>query len=670
MSPTFPVTMMKLGFGLVYFSALFGSSYGLCEEDLLLKTPQSILQALLPPSPSWDATRSVDEFVRRDGPFVTPTEASGFNETASYEEVTDFFAKLAAESPHVRVESIVTLANGEDVWLVTASGELSLAPNEWKNPILLATAGIHPGESSGVNAGMMFLRNLVMEEEYKSILESVNFLFVPILNVQGYLRQSPDGRINQHGPNFSGRRPNGSFKNLNRDFSKLDTPEIRAIVKVMTDHDISFYTDMHSTDGMNYQSDVTWCDNGDAGLSNEIHGWLRREMGPDLKSFLEGNYNHKTSVCYYANDALDPTKGYYPYFSDGPTYSTNYADHRQIPSYLLEIHSLKPNQQRVLGAYAYLLGLAKIISEKKDSLRKAIEMDRAERVDPVPIAWDYDSPAPMVEWPIFEYDVVTNPVLGIRQIKWTDVPLTITVEQSTRSTPLNPKKRPYAYVIPAVWTDAIEVLAHHGIALEILTEDAALDVADYRTEGASINRLREGRPEITIGDDVKVENCTRTYRKNDVLVKTDQDLGTLAVALLEPTGEGSLFLWGFFGSTLASHDHAENYIMIPLAEKMLDASAELSNEWETYKLENPSHANDTEKVVDWFFRRSAFYDPEAFRYPIGILYEEPIDNIRLAPFSLSSSEESTVAETSGASDISTFAFLYMLTFAAVLILDP
>ena len=401
-------------------------------------------------------------------------------------------------------------------------------------------------------------------------------------------------------------------------------------------------------------------------------------MQPDLEFFLKENYKHKTSVCYDANDKMDPTKGYvslhaisincyfvpllsntlsymqYPYFSDGPTYSSNYADHRQIPAYLLEIHSLKPNRQRILGAHAYLLGLAKIISEKTDSLRRAIEIDRAARVDPVPIVWDYDSPAPLVEWPIFEYEVITNRVLGIKQMKWSDVPQTITVEQSTRSTPLNPPKRPYAYVIPAVWTDAIEVLSCHGIEMEILTEDTALDVTNYRTEGASINRLREGRPEINAGDNVNSENCTRIYHRNDVLLKTDQNLGTLAVALLEPSGESSLFLWGFFSSTLTIHDYPGNYIMVPLAERMLNESADLSEEWEAYKIENPQYVSETEKVMYWFFRRSAFYDPEVFVYPVGILYEEPSGNISLAPFGLSGSEEtdlSSVSKDGGSSEV-------------------
>ncbi|KAG7364496.1 peptidase M14 carboxypeptidase family protein [Nitzschia inconspicua] len=321
-------------------------------------------------------------------------------------------------------------------------------------------------------------------------------------------------------------------------------------------------------------------------------------MQPELQTFLEEEYNHITGVCYDANDPMDPTAGYYPYFSDGATYSNNYADHRQIPAYLLEMHSLKSNKQRVLGAYAYLYGILKVVSEKSDSLRTAINADRAARVDPVPIAWDYDSPAPMVEWPIFEYEVVTNPVLGIQQMRCGQV---------------------------------IEVLAIHGIKMERLTDVTPIDVTNYRMESASMNRLREGRPEISPGD-VVPENCTRTYGMNDLVVKTDQPLGTLAVALLEPSGESSLFLWGFFSSTLTSHEYPENYIMIPLAEKMLNESAELKEEWESYKLENPSYLNDTDSVLEWFFRRTALYDTEAFVYPIGILYKEPRESLPLEPY--------------------------------------
>merc|ERR1712113_676452 len=171
-------------------------------------------------------------------------------------------------------------------------------------------------------------------------------------------------------------------------------------------------------------------------------------------------------------------------------------------------------------------------------------------------------------------------------------------------------------------TDVIEVLGVHSVAMERLTDEVTLeDVSQYRIEDATVKRLREGRPEMT-GTPV-LEQRTRTYIPNDIVIKTDQPLGTLAVALLEPSGESSFFLWGFFASRFTSHEYPENYIMIPLAEYMLNQSEALAAEWEAHQIENPAIVNDTESVVDWFFRRSKFYDDEAYVMPVGILYSEP-----------------------------------------------
>lgn len=126
---------------------------------------------------------------------------------------------------------------------------------------------------------------------------------------------------------------------------------------------------------------------------------------------------------------MDPRAGYYTYFSSGVAYSTCYADHRHIPSYLLEIHAPKPFKNRVLGAYSWVEGVLKIVGEKAESLRKAIDTDRSARISPVPIAWDYVDPAPIVDFDIYNYSIAMNEVLGIEQIIYTDVPVTIQVEQ-------------------------------------------------------------------------------------------------------------------------------------------------------------------------------------------------------------------------------------------------
>lgn len=163
-----------------------------------------------------------------------------------------------------------------------------------------------------------------------------------------------------------------------------------------------------------------------------------------------------------------------------------------------------------------------------------------------------------------------------------------------RTVPLDPPIRPFAYVLPAVWSEVIERLSLHGIEMEVFNEDTTLNVTNYRIEDFETKGNREGRTPSS-GTPVK-EVCTRTYRKNDVFIRTDQPLGTLAVALLEPSGESSFFYWGFFNSKMATHEYPENYIMVPLAERMLNESDEIKAEWEEYKR---NIGNDTSGVLDW-----------------------------------------------------------------------
>jgi murein tripeptide amidase MpaA len=52
------------------------------------------------------------------------------------------------------------------------------------------------------------------------------------LNVDGHERRSAFNRINQRGPLEMGWRTNARNQNLNRDFTKLDTQGVRALIKV------------------------------------------------------------------------------------------------------------------------------------------------------------------------------------------------------------------------------------------------------------------------------------------------------------------------------------------------------------------------------------------------------------------------------------------------------
>src|SRR5690606_2632917 len=150
----------------------------------------------------------------------------------------------------LKMLSIGKSVQGRDIWLVVASREGAHTPAELQKngrPTLLVQAGIHAGDIDGKDAGLMLLRDMTVGGTKTALLEHANLLFIPILNVDGHERRSPYGRINQRGPENMGWRANARNLNLNRDYAKLDTPEIRAVVNVINTWQPDLYFDIHVT---------------------------------------------------------------------------------------------------------------------------------------------------------------------------------------------------------------------------------------------------------------------------------------------------------------------------------------------------------------------------------------------------------------------------------------
>ena len=62
---------------------------------------------------------------------------------------------------------------------------------------------------------------------------------------------------------------------------------------------------------------------------------------------------------------------------------------------------------------------------------------------------------------------------------------------------------------------------------------------------------------------VKAEAHTETFPAGSVRVPTDQSLGELVVAMLEPESTDSLFNWGFFPEILQRTEYIEGYVVAP-----------------------------------------------------------------------------------------------------------
>ena len=126
--------------------------------------PSSSTQALydpqrfLPPAPAWDgASRSL--LRPASDPWATDFERDPeLDFSPNYEDTRAWFDRLDAASDWIRIEEFGTSPEGRPIYAVIASKDgATLDPSK---PVILAQAGIHPGEIDGKDAGLMLLRDI------------------------------------------------------------------------------------------------------------------------------------------------------------------------------------------------------------------------------------------------------------------------------------------------------------------------------------------------------------------------------------------------------------------------------------------------------------------------------------------------------------------------------
>ncbi len=609
----------------------------LCSLLVMSATAQSIL----PPFIEWHG-KSEAFIAKANNPWITAAENSGFEITPDYKETMRWFKKLADASPLLTMVSIGKSVEGRDIFMIIASSEKNIAAAALKKsikPLLLVQAGIHSGEIDGKDAGMMLLRDIAFGNK-KSLIDNVNFLFIPILSVDAHEHSSPYNRPNQRGPQNQGWRTNAQNLNLNRDYAKVDTKEIRSVITVMNEYDPVLYMDIHVTDGADYQYDITYGGIGKQGYSHGIRDWLE--------------HTHKTAV-----DRDLTTAGHIPgplmnAFNDrdfsegnlvtigGPRFSDSYGDLRHLAAILVENHSLKPYKQRVLGTYVLLESTLKLLAASGKTLKEITQKDKAERIAKIPTGWkipqmlnevSFDSGTDKKEVDASAGVPDSMLLLGITSVirkstvsnsdyvEWLGKPETKTIPDYKSIQGIDFIIRPKGYWVPASCVDVIERLKIHGIKMEMLKEPREATVEMYRIvdhvfeDDSHVLQPFEGHIKVT--GTTKTETRKQLFAAGSVYISTDQPLGDLAILLLEPASKDSYFSWGFFHSIFQRTEYIEAYIMEPLSKKMLEESPALQKEFEEKKVTDKAFANNKNAILTWFYSKTKFYDDRYLLYPVG-----------------------------------------------------
>lgn len=570
--------------------------------------------AILPPIIEWHG-KSESLLTAPDSEWATPFEQHGLKTSPNYDETFAWLDKLISQTDMLKKVSIGKSPQGRDIWMIVASKEgAEDAPTLLKNnkPSVLVQAGIHSGEIDGKDAGMMLLRDIVIGDK-AALLDNANLLFVPIFSVDAHERSTEYNRVNQRGPVNMGWRTTANNLNLNRDYAKADTLEMQHMLRAINIWQPDLYIDVHVTDGIDYQYDVTFGYNLAQGLSPASYKWLENSYRPAIESALieEG---HVPGPLVFAIDNTDISKGM-SLWNASPRFSNGYGDARHLPTILIENHSLKPFKQRVLGTYVMLEATLKTVGEQTTKLKSAIQQDKYRYSPRVTLTWQQEQQKQGWDFKGIGYSMEQSAISGNEIVRWNGEPKLYPNLPVIGGTKADIKvNRPTAYYVPPQWTEVIERLSIHGIRMTTISKPSTQKLQQYQLSQPKFgNADYEGHQRVKAT--LSSQTIEATLPAGTVRIDTEQPLGDLAILLLEPQSPDSLFQWGFFNPIFTRTEYIENYAVEPLAAQMLKQDPKLQAAFDE-ALKDEAFAADPKARLRWFYQRSSYYDNEYQKYPV------------------------------------------------------
>jgi len=572
---------------------------------------------------------------------ITTGEKSDWNETAPYAEAVAIAHKLERASPLVKVLDMGTTPEGRTMIAIVVSKDRAFTPEaaaRSNKVVILIQSGIHAGEIEGKDTVLMLIRDMVVSKKFAAWLDHAIFVVVPVFNVDGHEYFSPYHRVQQQGPRSTGLRANAQRLNLNRDYIKGDTPEMRAWLRIFNAWMPDFHIDNHVTDGADFQYDVTWDMARNQDIAEPVRSWVRGKFVPELNRRMEADGHMVAPYGALSGGggggrggrggagAGGPREFYMEVFS--PRYSHLYAAVQNRPSLLVETHSLKTAKTRAWANYDIMQHAVETILLDPEALRKAVrEADReiASRAgnrtaEPVYLAGKVsDKSSPLVYHSLkngpFKSEVSGSMVN--RFLPELDDISTVIHDQIDTTADA---QLPLGYLVPAAWQDVVALLKLHGVEMEKTSKPIEREFETYRFSGVKFGQSFEGRVNVTF--DQKLVKEKIEIPAGSWWIPMKQRRARLVLSMLEPVAPDALAHWGFLNAVFEGREGAGDYITEPVARRMMADNPEQRKEFEAKLASDPTFAADPRARLQWWMARSKYEASDTLRYPIVRVWDK------------------------------------------------
>jgi hypothetical protein len=556
--------------------------------------------------------------------FTTKFEETKGKETSEYKDIIGYYKKLADKYSQISLFYFGQTDSGEPLHLVVYSEEgiynVKEITSSQKNRILINN-GIHPGESDGIDASMLLIRDIVqsdtLQKKYKNSLIAV----IPVYNVGGALNRNSHTRANQNGPVSYGFRGNARNFDLNRDFIKQDTKNTAAFAEIFHTVNPDVFIDNHVSNGADYQYAITHLFTQHNKLGGNLGLFLENEMRPQIEKSLK---EKDLIITPYVNVWGNTPEAGFSQFFDSPRYSTGYTTLFHTLGLMVETHMLKPYKMRVEQTYELLfsaLDFTEINSEKIKNLRtKAVQEILKKKNYPISYTINRENPTTL-NFKGFEANYIDSKVTSGKRLFYdTTKPFEKEIKYYNNFLPEKEITIPKAYILQKGWHKIIDRLKNNHIAFSRFKKDTIITVEINHIESYKTRKTAYEGHYLHYNTVVSKSTKEVTFRTGDLYIPTNQNGVRYLIETLEAAATDSFFNWNFFDTILQQKEGYSAYVFEDIAAEFLAKNPEIQKLFANKLKNDATFSKNPRAQLDFIYKKTPHYEPAHLALPVFKLF--------------------------------------------------
>lgn len=482
---------------------------------------------------------------------ATVPERSSWRRTATPEVVQTFLQTLRARDRRLHLDLAGLTGEGRPVTVALLADppvvDLNAAAND-RRPKVLVVGSIHPGECEAKEAILALLRDASGQQDLPWLRDFI-IAFVPDWNADGSAAMAPLARETQAGPaDGCGRRETSQGLDLNRDFTKLEASESRAMTRILRLLDPLLTFDGHTTDGSWHGFDLTYAGPLSPATDPELLRFARQCMLPEIRTAMAARGFRTFDYGNWRGNWWPEEPGrMWETYDHLPRYMTNGIGLRNRLSLLSEAYVHRPFKERIASTRAFIECALDFVQSRLPSV-VAVTRSADARAAALGAGGHIEldgmlQPTGTTVIPVARVRSVVDPVTNRRELHHDGIVAWQHSETAVHFAGLESVSVPFAFALHDPPEDVRQLLLHHGIRHHLLKAPATAEAEVFAI--SSLERAsRAFQGHHLLSAEGSMNRATRLLAEGTLIVPTAQPLARLLTLLLDPRAPDGLLAWG------------------------------------------------------------------------------------------------------------------------------